>query len=313
MSRPRRRGFTVVIVPTGGGGDVRQLEVDARKLQLGARAGVVLAGCLVALAAASAWALPVATQAHRLRAENTKLRDGLAEVEARLARMEALAGRVEALDDRLRALAADGSLLAGGPLDDDDAEAFAAWIAGSGDPGELRWPGEPPTDRALAVVERAEEVEASFNRVLESINDLEADLGTVATRTAGLPQVWPVEAGTVTSDWGWRKFPFSGEWKFHHGMDIGVPYYTPVVAVADGTVVSAEYSGGSGQQVIVDHGGDVYTRYGHNAVLVVSPGEEVLAGQLLAYSGSSGLSTGPHLHFDLVIAGESVDPLAYLP
>ncbi len=313
MPKPTRQGFTVIVVPTGGGGNVRQVEVSARQLQLGARAAVVAGTFFLVLAGASAWALPQATQAERLRAENARLREGFDSVESRLAHMESLASRLQAFDDRLRQLAADGVLIAGGPLEDDDAEAFSAWVEGNDGAPRLDWPAGEPPDRAQALVARSADVVASFDRVLEGLDALEAQAGSIAARAGSLPQTWPVDGGSITSDWGWRKFPFSGDWKFHHGMDIGVPYYTPVVATADGTVVSAEYSGGSGNQVVVDHGNDVYTRYGHNSVLVVSVGEEVLAGQLVAYSGSSGLSTGPHLHFDLVIDGESVDPLAYLP
>ena len=174
MPKPTRQGFTVIVVPTGGGGNVRQVEVSARQLQLGARAAVVAGTFFLVLAGASAWALPQATQAERLRAENARLREGFDSVESRLAHMESLASRLQAFDDRLRQLAADGVLIAGGPLEDDDAEAFSAWVEGNDGAPRLDWPAGEPPDRAQALVARSADVVASFDRVLEGLDALEA-------------------------------------------------------------------------------------------------------------------------------------------
>ena len=126
---------------------------------------------------------------------------------------------------------------------------------------------------------------------------------TGAASAAGF--VWPVH-GVLTSYYGWR-------WgRMHEGIDIAVPNGTPVVAAAAGTVIVAGWMGGYGNLVVVDHGGGVSTAYGHNTSLTVGVGQQVAQGQLIAYSGNTGHSTGPHVHFEVRINGAAVDPLGYL-
>jgi murein DD-endopeptidase MepM/ murein hydrolase activator NlpD len=128
-----------------------------------------------------------------------------------------------------------------------------------------------------------------------------------------LPQIWPVE-GVLTSRFGWRISPYGDHsWKFHKGVDLGVPYGTPILDTADGVVVFSGWDAGHGNMVVVDHGEGVATRYCHASSLLVAVGDEVYTGDLLALAGSTGVSTGPHLHYELWIDGEPVDPLPYLP
>jgi murein DD-endopeptidase MepM/ murein hydrolase activator NlpD len=116
---------------------------------------------------------------------------------------------------------------------------------------------------------------------------------------------WPV-SGPVTSPFGWR-------WgRMHEGIDIGVPSGTPVHAAAAGTVIYAGWMEGYGNFVILDHGGGIATAYGHNTSLAVAVGQTVSQGQVIAYSGSTGHSTGPHVHFEVRVNGNAVDPLGYL-
>src|SRR4051794_5918425 len=116
---------------------------------------------------------------------------------------------------------------------------------------------------------------------------------------------WPV-SGPVTSPFGWR-------WgRLHEGIDIAVPSGTPVHAAAAGTVIYASWMDGYGNFVIVDHGGGIATAYGHNTSLAVAVGQSVSQGQVIAYSGSTGHSTGPHVHFEVRVNGSAVDPLGYL-
>ena len=126
---------------------------------------------------------------------------------------------------------------------------------------------------------------------------------TGAASAAGY--VWPVH-GVLTSYYGWR-------WgRMHEGIDIAVSNGTPVVAAAAGTVIVAGWMGGYGNLVVVDHGGGVSTAYGHNTSVAVGVGQQVVQGQLIAYSGNTGNSTGPHVHFEVRINGSAVDPLGYL-
>jgi murein DD-endopeptidase MepM/ murein hydrolase activator NlpD len=117
--------------------------------------------------------------------------------------------------------------------------------------------------------------------------------------------IWPVQ-GVLTSGFGWR-------WgRMHEGIDLAVPVGTPVVAAAAGTVIVAGWFGGYGNLVVVDHGNGFATAYGHNTSVTVGVGQLVAQGQLISYSGSTGHSTGPHVHFEVRVNGTAVDPLGYL-
>ena len=117
---------------------------------------------------------------------------------------------------------------------------------------------------------------------------------------------WPVQ-GTLTSRFGTR-------WgRMHEGIDIGVPTGTPVVAAKSGVVSIARYYGGYGYLIDIDHGGGVHTRYGHNSRLIAKEGQAVSRGQEISKAGSSGRSTGPHVHFEIRFNGAAYDPLNYLP
>jgi murein DD-endopeptidase MepM/ murein hydrolase activator NlpD len=98
----------------------------------------------------------------------------------------------------------------------------------------------------------------------------------------------------------------------HEGIDIAVGTGTPVHAAAAGTVIYAGWMEGYGNLVVIDHGGGLSTAYGHNSSLASSVGQSVSAGQVIAYSGSTGHSTGPHVHFEVRVNGSPVDPLGYL-
>jgi murein DD-endopeptidase MepM/ murein hydrolase activator NlpD len=119
-------------------------------------------------------------------------------------------------------------------------------------------------------------------------------------------------AGRVTSGYGRRSDPISGEDSRHHGVDVGAPEGTPIRVPVGGVVLSAGPRGGYGNAVEVDHGNGLVTLYGHAAELLVTPGEFVQPGQEIATVGSSGRSTGPHLHFEVREGGRAIDPLRAL-
>lgn len=100
--------------------------------------------------------------------------------------------------------------------------------------------------------------------------------------------------------------------KFHSGLDIGAAYGTDIVAAADGTVTLATVNGGYGKCIVINHGSGISTLYGHNSSLLVSSGAKVTRGQVIAKAGSTGVSTGPHCHFEVRINGATTDPLQYL-
>jgi murein DD-endopeptidase MepM/ murein hydrolase activator NlpD len=145
---------------------------------------------------------------------------------------------------------------------------------------------------------------------------LEADMRqyeAAIKERARIPSLWPVE-GESTDSFGFRGNPFGGgSSEFHPGQDIAAPRGTPVLAPADGTVVQAGWQNGYGQTIVIDHGNGLTTRYGHLSKLEVTAGQEIKRGDELGQVGSTGRSTGPHLHYEVRIGDLPVSPLHYLP
>lgn len=118
----------------------------------------------------------------------------------------------------------------------------------------------------------------------------------------------------VTSEFGWRKDPFTGKGAGHTGIDLGMPKGTPIRAALTGTVYLVRYTTtGYGYHVMIDHGGGFVTLYAHCSKLLVAEGQQVQAGDIIAEVGSTGRSTGNHLHFEVRINGEKQNPRSYLP
>ena len=160
--------------------------------------------------------------------------------------------------------------------------------------------------------EEYNELMATSERITDMIRNLENG-GTISSASRGSGSfVWPIY-GEITSPFGWRTHPIFGTQKFHSGLDIAADYGDPIVAANSGTVIYADWMGGYGNAVMIDHGGGLVTLYGHNSSLAVYNGQQVAKGQTIAYAGSTGYSTGPHCHFEVRIHGEVTDPMDYLP
>jgi murein DD-endopeptidase MepM/ murein hydrolase activator NlpD len=130
-------------------------------------------------------------------------------------------------------------------------------------------------------------------------------------RAYSAPDLWPVE-GQITGSFGERIDPFNGEGAFHSGVDIASAYGQPVIAPADGVVEFADFLGGYGKMIILDHGHSITTRYGHLSGLTVVSGQNVRRGDTIGYVGLTGRSTGPHLHYEVRINDTPVNPHKYL-
>lgn len=167
---------------------------------------------------------------------------------------------------------------------------------------------------------------AEKQKIARALDQLEAESRQIAARireiqsrnrrniegsgTSGL--AWPVPGYfTITSNFGWRIHPLLGDRRFHDGVDIGAPTGATVVAAQDGIVIMATYYGGYGNCIIIDHGGGFATMYGHLSAFLVSSGQRVSKGQAIGRVGSTGWSTGPHLHFGIRLDGEPTDSLRY--
>jgi murein DD-endopeptidase MepM/ murein hydrolase activator NlpD len=130
----------------------------------------------------------------------------------------------------------------------------------------------------------------------------------ITQKSITTPMGWPAQ-GSISSPYGFR---WNGT-DFHPGIDIAADYGTPIRATADGVVTTAGWnSGGYGNMVDIDHGNGIMTRYGHASSVIVAVGQHVKRGQVIAYMGSTGFSTGPHVHYEVRINGRPVDPAGYL-
>lgn len=146
-------------------------------------------------------------------------------------------------------------------------------------------------------------------------NISKANLTEAETKLAGyletVPTLWPTP-GRITDNFGYRKDPFTRRTRYHDGIDIGADSGTSIKAAASGKVILAERTSGYGRAVKIDHGRGIVTLYGHASKLLAKAGQTVKKGDVIAKVGSSGRSTGPHLHFEVLLYGTPVDPIQYL-
>jgi murein DD-endopeptidase MepM/ murein hydrolase activator NlpD len=156
---------------------------------------------------------------------------------------------------------------------------------------------------------RAHAMSGRVSRALEG--GLSPTFGGDWTELADAPSMWPLE-GRLGSGFGVREDPINGEGKFHTGIDIDAPYGAPVRAAADGEVTGETMGAGYGRQIVLDHGHDVITLYGHLSSIAVVPGQHVGRGQVIGYVGQSGRATGPHLHYEVRVHSVPVNPHKYL-
>ena len=129
---------------------------------------------------------------------------------------------------------------------------------------------------------------------------------------SAIPTMTPLRGVWVTSDFGWRRSPMSGGRQLHEGVDIASPYGSPVLASGDGLVTFSGRHCGLGNKVVIDHGYGLITVYGHNSQLLVKEGDRVKRGMMIAKVGSTGRSTGPHVHYEVLVNGVPVDPFRYI-
>lgn len=147
----------------------------------------------------------------------------------------------------------------------------------------------------------------------KELDELLARVNNDTAYFRALPNQWPT-AGEISSSYGWRKSPFGGRSEsFHDGIDIANDSGTEILAAADGQVVFAGWQPVYGRTILIDHGHGFTTKYSHNSALLVEEGERVKKGQVIAHMGSTGRSTGPHLHFTILKWEQTLDPLIYLP
>ncbi len=218
----------------------------------------------------------------RVEIENRRLR---AENEEQRQELNSLNNRVEAVEDTSRKLAEKSGVVQENGV-----------LSGTGGPA-LPLEGD-----------RVAEIEQKMSYLEKFLRAYDA----VFRGRGYTPTEWPIE-GKLESGFGSRRNPFGGSsYEFHSGQDIEAAWGGPVIAAANGKVDFVGWQNGYGQLVVVDHGGGLTTRYGHLSHTDVTQGQIISRGQLLGRVGSSGRSTGPHLHYEVRINDEPVDPLPYL-
>jgi murein DD-endopeptidase MepM/ murein hydrolase activator NlpD len=257
---------------------IRRFCVQKRSLR-------ILAFLVITLIACSVYGFYGITQqaAHlRTEAENQRLR---AENERQRRELNELNNRVEAVEDTSRKLAEKSGVVDQEPL-----------MPGTGGPAL------PLDANSLAALE------GKMNLLERKMKAYES----VLRERGYTPSIWPV-FGKLESGFGGRRNPFGGSgYEFHSGQDIDAQTGDPVVAGASGTVTFAGVQNGYGNLVVIDHGGGLTTRYGHLSHIDVAQSQTVARGQFIGRVGSTGRSTGPHLHYEIRINDEPVDPLQYL-
>ena len=174
---------------------------------------------------------------------------------------------------------------------------------------ESKYRAEAEEARRQAEAARQAQQNSQPTGTYESSDDGNYQAYVPATNSGAM--IWPI-TGPITSEFGWRSHPIFGGQRFHSGIDIGGDYGMPIHAAQSGVVSHAGWIDGYGNTVMIDHGGGIVTLYGHNESLAVNVGQHVNQGDVIAYCGSTGNSTGPHCHFEVRLDGEPVSPFNYL-
>jgi murein DD-endopeptidase MepM/ murein hydrolase activator NlpD len=257
---------------------VQRIRIERKFISIASAVSVVIAAGLVfGLYGLTQQAAHLRTELEnqRLRAENDRQRQEL----------EKLNNRVEKVEDTSRKLAEKSGVVQDEPVPN-----------GTGGP-------ELPLD------------EMGLASLAAKMSKLEADMSAyeeVLRQRGYTPTIWPVD-GKLEGGFGGRRNPFGGSgWEFHTGQDIEAPMGADVIAGASGRVSFSGWMNGYGQLVIVDHGGGLTTRYGHLSHIDVQVGQQLSRGELVGKVGSTGRSTGPHLHYEVRINDQAVNPLQYL-
>lgn len=173
----------------------------------------------------------------------------------------------------------------------------------------------PESDTDSIVSETSQyylDITQKMNKLIPQLQETTKEVLKVQKILRITPTIWPTDSRKVTSLFGVRKDPFTKRATYHAGLDIGGAYGDPVYAAADGIVTLSERDRVHGNNILIDHGRGISTRYMHLSKLSVNVGDNVLKGQIIGEVGSTGRSTGPHLHYEVYINGENVNPEPYI-
>jgi len=231
----------------------------------------------------------------RLAAES---RQGVNALAARLAELQAASTRLDALGERLAQM---GQL----SLDEFDFSAPAP----VGGPEEYEPVGDTDQGQLMTAIDA---LSAKLRRQSSQLDALQFLMANRQLENDLTPSGWPVRKGWISSRYGERSDPFTGERVQHRGLDFAGTRGTQVLSVASGVVIRASRQAAYGNMVEIDHGNGYRTRYAHNDQLVVKPGDHVTAGQIIALMGSTGRASAPHVHFEVLKDGATINPSSFV-
>jgi murein DD-endopeptidase MepM/ murein hydrolase activator NlpD len=284
--------YTLIVVPHAKA-RFRQIRVPVRlakwTLTVAGVVGFAVVGVMV-------HAARITMEIHDLR----RLRTENSELLTKTRTYEENAGKLQAKVLQLQTMVTKLGVMAG--LEHSLPEAGSAGVGGATGM-ESQAPVLAP--RALAAID---ESLTTLTRRSAQLEEFYRDQTLVLAST---PSIWPVR-GYLSAGFGNRKDPFTGQRDFHAGIDISTPIGTRVFAPADGVVLSAAVQGAYGNSIMVDHGFGVVTRYGHLDAYAVRPGQRVRRGDLIGFVGSTGRSTGPHLHYEVWVRDQAQNPIHFI-
>ena len=300
--KPDRREYTLMIVPHHGKA-VFSIRIPIKAVKY---AAVTLGICLTII---SGTMLSYRNQANIATQEKSELNQ-LREVNhTQLGQLEELAKATSELQqnmNRLNQLDSDLRHIVNSEDAPDTSRSAPARLTNYNGQG-----GPAVQPKASELLNLVKELKTAVNEREDSLLNLKESITAKKERLAATPSIWP-SAGEVTSRFGWRSSPWGGGGDWHPGIDIASDTGTPIYATADGVVANSSWYGGYGNMVEINHGNGIVTIYGHNSQNLVSAGQQIKKGQLIAYMGSTGYSTGPHVHYEIRVNGTAVNPSSFL-
>lgn len=285
--------YTLIIVPHAKA-RFRKLQVSVRLTKWVAGVFALAALGLVGMLGHYGRISLAVKELERLRVENKALLARTSDYEQNAGKLQAKVQTLERMVDKLGVMAG---------LEPGFVQPASVGVGGLTGPASLN----PPLDTRLSL----QTMDRSLSLLSDQSARLEAFYRDQTLLLASTPSVWPVR-GYLSAAFGNRPDPFTGRRDFHPGLDISAPVGTRVSAPADGVVVSAAWSGGYGNALVVDHGFGIVTRYAHLQGFAVKPGHRIRRGDLLGYVGNTGRSTGPHLHYEVWVRDQAQNPIHFI-
>jgi murein DD-endopeptidase MepM/ murein hydrolase activator NlpD len=291
-----KKHFSLILVPHCGGKH-RSLTLSRKKIRVFTGIGLFFLACLT-LVLADYLSMNVTRQKYRdLLSDYENQQKTIEKNEKSIARLE---NDIAYFENYTRKL----NIMAGLKFPDALKEVGVGSGTSSGQAVQITPPPVDPSSSLQKIAEKAEGLEQNLNTLVKFFEDKANILATT-------PSIWPTR-GYLSSAFKWRDDPFTGIWTFHAGLDVATPAGNPVVATADGTVISRTKDKTGGNTIKINHGRGTVTVYCHLSKFEVKVGQKVKRGQVIGLVGSTGKAVGPHVHYEVRLDGKKVNPYYYI-